>query len=361
MVLSKAGGGFGGEEVEKELEKNLEVLRVQDSIEESEEEKVFGEPEDEVPWDRASMEPLRVQVVPGDRLFSDPRLMYSVTSSPRGLALIINNVEFDNDMYDYRKGGEVDSDNLEQLFTQLGFKVEKHLNMTRNATIRKMIDFPEKEEHKAADMVIVCVLSHGMEHGKVAASDGLPIDIETDILRRFNNDYCPNLRDKPKFFIFQACRGDQTDHGTLPPQPERDETDAAPTRSRKMSVPLKPKGLTWEDMLIAFATLPGYVSNRDHFRGTWFVECLCKVVMERARDTSLRDMLDLVGLELREYESETGTKQSFSYDVRHFYRKLYFNPGLFSDEKDQWRHGLGGERRARRSRVVSEPASSTGP
>ena len=29
----------------------------------------------------------------------------SVTSSPRGLALIINNVEFDNDMYDYRWAG----------------------------------------------------------------------------------------------------------------------------------------------------------------------------------------------------------------------------------------------------------------
>ena len=40
LVLSKGRGGFGGEEVEKELGKNLEVLRLQDSIEESEEEKV---------------------------------------------------------------------------------------------------------------------------------------------------------------------------------------------------------------------------------------------------------------------------------------------------------------------------------
>jgi len=137
-----------------------------------------------------------------------------------------------------------------------------------------------------------------------------------------------------------------------------DETDAVQTKSRKMSVPSAPKGLTWEDMLIAFATLPGYVSNRDHFRGTWFIECLCKVVMENAKDTSLRDMLDLVGLELREYESETGTKQSFSYDVRHFYRKLYFNPGLSSEEKDQWRHELGEETKTRRSRTVSQPAGA---
>ena len=30
-------------------------------------------------------------------------------------------------------------------------------------------------------------------------------------------------------------------------------------------------------MLIAYSTLPGYVSNRDHYRGTWFIESICKV------------------------------------------------------------------------------------
>ena len=40
-------------------------------------------------------------------------------------------------------------------------------------------------------------------------------------------------------------------------------------------------------------------------------------------------MLDLVALDLKQnFTSETGAKQSFNYDVRHFYKKLYFNPGL---------------------------------
>ena len=46
----------------------------------------------------------------------------------------------------------------------------------------------------------------------------------------------------------------------------------------------------------------------------------------RAADTDLRDMLDEVARKLKLYESERGTKQSFSYEVRHFYRKLYLNP-----------------------------------
>ena len=57
--------------------------------------------------------------------------------------------------------------------------------------------------------------------------------------------------------------------------------------------------------------------------------------MEHAKDMNLRDMLDEVGLELSRYESEMGTKQSFNYDVRHFYKKLYFNPGINIDLKDQ--------------------------
>ena len=29
--------------------------------------------------------------------------------------------------------------------------------------------------------------------------------------------------------------------------------------------------------MIAYSSLPGYVSNRDHYRGTWFIESICKV------------------------------------------------------------------------------------
>ena len=87
--------------------------------------------------------------------------------------------------------------------------------------------------------------------------------------------------------------------------------------------------LSWEDILIAYSTLPGYVANRDCAKGTWFVQSLCKIFMEHAHNTNLRDMLDLVALDLKQnFTSETGAKQSFNYDVRHFYKKLYFNPGL---------------------------------
>ena len=34
---------------------------------------------------------------------------------------------------------------------------------------------------------------------------------------------------------------------------------------------------------------------------------------------------------MQEYKSESGNKKSSSYEVIHFYKKLYFNPGLYED------------------------------
>ena len=56
--------------------------------------------------------------------------------------------------------------------------------------------------------------------------------------------------------------------------------------------------------------------------------------MNHAKDMDLRDMLDEVAKRLRDYESEQGFKQSCSYESRHFYNKLFFNPGIAIDDKD---------------------------
>ena len=46
---------------------------------------------------------------------------------------------------------------------------------------------------------------------------------------------------------------------------------------------------TWEDILVAYATLPGFVANRNLYRGTWFIELICKVRIEDC-DQLLRSM-----------------------------------------------------------------------
>ena len=50
--------------------------------------------------------------------------------------------------------------------------------------------------------------------------------------------------------------------------------------------------------------------------------------MENAHCTDIRDMLDMVAKSLRSLQTDQGQKQSSSYEVRHFHKKLYLNPGL---------------------------------
>ena len=110
--------------------------------------------------------------------------MYKMTSKPRGKALIINNQEFTMpDMFPFREGADVDADNLENLFSQLGFSVSKHSNMKRIDMMRLLIDFGESLNNDPGDMLIVAILSHGKEHGKIVTSDCHYIDEESDILR----------------------------------------------------------------------------------------------------------------------------------------------------------------------------------
>ena len=47
-------------------------------------------------------------------------------NNPRGMALIIDNEEFVNDTMPRREGSQLDANNLDILFEELGFKVHSY-------------------------------------------------------------------------------------------------------------------------------------------------------------------------------------------------------------------------------------------
>merc|ERR1719186_89288 len=266
------------------------------------------------PYIKESMEPIKIHVKPSKMYRGPPQhRAYPIFNRVRGNTLIIDNEKFVNNIFPRRCGSKVDSSNLQSLFTQLGFTVTLLRNLPYQEMLRQVRQFAQLDTHSAADMCVVCVLSHGHQ-GAVAAADGREMETEL-ILRQFNNDCCPGLKGKPKFFIIQACRGEDTDYGIECENNEEgyDMTDAVSMGSgnasygsgRKRSMMKDP---TWEDMLITYSTVPGYVANRDQYRGTWFIECLCQVFMDQAADTDIREMLDCVACRLRWYESEFGSK-----------------------------------------------------
>lgn len=268
-------------------------------------------------------------VVPGTTALSssDENGIYKMSSNPRGQVLIINNQNFGG-WYKDREGAHVDSKNLMNLFKGLGFYVRSYRNLSKFGTFEAISNFSALFGQIEVDMAIVCILSHGEENDRFATADGMLIDFE-HVMSKFNNDNCPQLKGKPKLFIFQACRGQRVDNGTIV-SCKGDEIDGGVTRCREPSS--FQKGLTWEDMIIAHSTLPGFVSHRDKAKGTWYIQSICEVFEKQAKDTRLIDMLIEVSRTMRRFE-DAGEKQSCTFNVTHFYNKLFFNPPLRSKKQ----------------------------
>eukprot|EP00092_Neocalanus_flemingeri_P020369 GFUD01022067.1.p1 GENE.GFUD01022067.1~~GFUD01022067.1.p1 ORF type:complete len:449 (-),score=114.34 GFUD01022067.1:342-1688(-) len=266
---------------------------------------------------------------------------YDMYSRPKGLALIIDIEVYENDVQARRFGSNVDVENIKALLCGLEFDVSVHTNLPLAQFVKEITEFCSNKKHLEADMSVVVILSHGSD-GVVYAADGQAVNMEY-IYEFFNNRNCPLLRGKPKFFIVQACRGDIPDQGvdsrevtSVQPSPDKTFAIAKKRRAEVLDaaafIPdagdLARARPTWEDMIIAYSTIPGYASMRDPDKGTWFVQSLVEVFMSHAHDTELVDLLRMTSERLSQFTNEIGEKQTCNVEMRHLYKRIYFNPGL---------------------------------
>jgi len=75
------------------------------------------------------------------------------------------------------------------------------MNLTAEFIKEMAKDFAEEDN---SQMIVVAIMSHG-DNGMIFGTDGIGIKDE-DILKMFHNEAAPQLRGKPKFFIFSHCR-----------------------------------------------------------------------------------------------------------------------------------------------------------
>ena len=75
--------------------------------------------------------------------------------------------------------------------------------MKADQIIEAVQNFAE-EDHSSAQMCIVTIMSHG-RHGTITGTDGRHAKSE-NILKKFHNKAVPELKGKPKLFIFAHCR-----------------------------------------------------------------------------------------------------------------------------------------------------------
>ena len=218
------------------------------------------------------LQPSQIQVEPATVLREEDRMTYRMTSHPRGMALIIDNEEFET--LPSRRGSSVDTDCLAQLYQQLGFYVVIKKNLRKLSFEYELFSFATDNIHQKMDMAVICILSHG-ENGYIICTDGQKISVE-DILNKFNNKQALALKGKPKYFVFQACRGLKIDPGVETDGPSDvrmgDTVEDRQNRlthshylnsfSSQMDQTNLSRDPSFEDIFVSFATIPAYVAYR---------------------------------------------------------------------------------------------------
>lgn len=290
------------------------------------------------------LDPLSWHVLKATSWHDDELEDYRMKSSQRGICLIINNVLFDLEIFPQRKGSDMDAFRFKEIFKQMGFTVESKRNLTsdRMKAMFKQVSARCMAKH---DALVVILLSHGTESG-IYGTDGLEVDMH-DILTYFDNKRCKQMMGKPKVFIVQACRGRLADQGvkdsqTFFSQPES-QTLTQPSQFTQNSM-ASPKISRWSeldknyhptrtDMVLCFSCHTGFVSTRNEEEGSWLGSSLSLHLEKEACRRHLIEIFNMVSRDVRRRKSSDGYKQVLEITSIGFDRNLYFNPGLYDDNR----------------------------
>ncbi|XP_043269821.1 caspase Dronc isoform X2 [Venturia canescens] len=281
---------------------------------------------------RFNRQPLEVKVRKATK-FRDggttkPIGRYPMRSQPRGYVLLVTVKILNGEV---RLAVERDRVCLVKLFEQMGFEVTvTPENMTGQGILDAVESF-SKRNFRLVDSCFVIISAHGNgitnEKGVLdtefkASDDGEHAArrvLASDIIDFFTVKNCPLLKRKPKIFIFQSCRG-----GKRHEKP-RTESDSGPIYPWESDV------RNYSDIMVAHATMHGYVAFRDNVSGSWYMQILCEVFMNYAHKLHVQELFQMVDRRLADQRTEFGDTQTSTIKMMGFNRHCYLNPGLFEN------------------------------
>ncbi|KAH9513478.1 Caspase-7 [Bulinus truncatus] len=302
---------------------------------------------DRWPLDAPTTEPIVQNVVENSNIFKiykkslGSQRHYKMKNSPRGRALIINNLKFQS--LSDRQGSELDESGLISLFKQLDFDVVVENDKTC-AEMKQILKNESERDHSKFNCFVLVILSHGFKGG-VFGTDG-KVERESHYnyisLKGIKDmfDVTKTLIDKPKLFFIQACRGVNKNEGRIKPVEVSDGDDLTlaeelftevnetlesliPTEEADDSTKVPHHA----DFYIAMSTTSDMASIRNTLVGTWFMQALIYVFANYASRCNIHELMQLVNQLVSKAESKKGLKQVA--EMRHTLTKeLYFFPGL---------------------------------
>ncbi len=138
---------------------------------------------------------IELSVTPAVVLRSGGSKYFVMEQNPRGLCLIINNVQ-----------GERGKESLrfKSIFEQLHCDVELCEYMSAKEMEFKLKTLSNEERLKRDNALIIMIISHG-QYEKVTGFDGNELKI-SNIVDIFSEENCRSMSRKPKLFFFNCCK-----------------------------------------------------------------------------------------------------------------------------------------------------------
>lgn len=225
----------------------------------------------------------------------NPDEYYPLKNNPHGVCLIINNYRFyhatdPSKAHPDRGGAEIDQYNLTQTFRYLRYKVEVRENLSSDHMTDALMRMSQRD-HANYDSFICCILSHG-ENDIIHGANSEPVNVNdlTGLMK-----LSASLRNKPKLFFIQCCRGEAEEVGF--------EKDNPGDSSFRSTIPRD------ADFFLGYATPLGKAAYRSRKHGSWYISELCKVFTQCAYHNSLSAMMRRVNRQVSNAFTKDGYKQ----------------------------------------------------
>ncbi|XP_017133879.1 caspase Dronc [Drosophila elegans] len=256
----------------------------------------------------------------------------------RGVLLMINIIDFP-DPKRKRNGAELDSNSLIHLYRELGFTIFAYGNMNQEQFFDVLGQVTSSSYVQNTECFMMILMTHGNrvdEKDKVEFCDGSVVDMHK-IKNHFQANICPYLVHKPKVLFFPFCRGDHADMGQ--PKNRYDSREPVFKIPQQADTQIETEGMssvtanvpTLADTLVCYANTPGFVTHRDTETGSWYIQKFCDVMAEHAHNTNVEDILKKTNASVGNMRTKNGSMQTGAFDNLGFNKKLYLNPGFYSE------------------------------
>ncbi|CAI9722931.1 caspasecaspase-3-like [Octopus vulgaris] len=242
-------------------------------------------------------QPKDVEMVSVEECSESVNTRYDMDHKKENLALIINNVNFDESTgMPERQGSDEDASAIKMILKSLHFKVINRRNLSVKEMTRIFTDISTME-HAKYNCFLCVILTHGEDDNQIYGTDR-KVNLN-ELVQMLLPDRCPGLIGKPKLFFVQACRGTKLDRGAV-----MHDADAF-VREKYQNV-TSHKVPLWADVLLAYSTVPGFYAWRNSTNGSWFIQSLAHILEKDGDRLELQQLMISVNRRVAyEYESKT--------------------------------------------------------